>query len=334
VPTKRGGKNAGCPWREHEEPPQRAGDTEVGAESERERKMERMLAMRTTAMTQPLQNSMRLLAIVLLALAVLAVSAPAAGAAGKGRPWECRVSLENGVVNGDLIVPAGATCELRGTIVRGDVRLSGGGDEYANLRAEGVRITGDLRIGEQSIAYFDDTRVGGNAELRGTWAVLDAFGGSIGGWVRLADAERINLLGTAVGGDVRFERSRLIIADEARIQGNFRATDVEFAAVIESRVSGNVAIDLARDEARLCGSRLGGNAVFDNNAGTVAIGAGAPRCDGNTVEGHVRVRQNTGGVTISDNIVRNNLTCRDNEPAPTGGNNRVGGQKQGQCGGI
>lgn len=291
-------------------------------------------AMRLKTATRRAQTWARLLAIVLLALTALSVTAPTAGAAGNGRARECTGIMEGGVVDGALVVPAGASCELRGTVVRGDLRLAGGGDDYANLRAEGARINGDLRIGQQAIVQLDDTRIGGNVEARGTWAVLDVSGGAIGGRVRVEDAERLNLGNTTVGGDVRFERSRLIVAHGATIKGTFRAEDIEFAAVVESRVNGSVAIERARDEARMCDSRIGGNATFDGNSGIVAIGGGAYRCTGNRIDGSLRAIANTGGVTILDNIVRDNLACRDNDPVPTGGNNRVDGRKQGQCGDL
>lgn len=276
----------------------------------------------------------RLLAILLLALTALSITAPAAGAAGTGRAQECTGTLQGGVVDGALVVPAGGTCELIGTRVRGDVRLAGSAEGFANLHADGARIDGNLRIGEQSIATLYDTRVGGHVEARGTWAVLDASGGSIGGRISVADAERLNLGNTTVNGDVRFERSRLIVAHGAQIKGAFRAADVEFAAVVESWVSGNVAIERARDEARMCDSRTGGNATFEGNTGKVAIGGGAYRCTGNRIGGNLRVNGNTGGVTIDGNQIDGNLACRDNNPAPTGGNNRVENRNQGQCGGL
>ena len=297
---------------------------------------ERMTEMRVLTTLLRARAWVRLLAIVLLALTALSATAPGAGAAGNGRAQECTGTLEGGVVDGTLVVPAGASCELIGTRVRGDVRLAGGGDNFANLSAEGARIDGDLQIGEQSIASLDDTRVGGNVEARGTWAVLDASGGSIGGRVRMADAERINLGNITVNGDVRFERSRLIVAHGAQIKGTFRAADVEFAAIVESRVGGNVAIDRATNEARLCNSRIAGQATLQDNPGKVTIGGGNPalRCGGSKFDGNLRIFENTGGVTIEGNTVRDNLACRDNDPAPTGGNNRVEGRKQGQCDGL
>ena len=41
--------------------------------------------------------------------------------------------------------------------------------------------------------------------------------------------------------------------------------------------------------------------------------------------------QNTGGVEIRGNRIDGNLQCKENSPAPVGGNNRVGGNKEDQC---
>lgn len=290
-----------------------------------------------TTTTMPRRRlTARLLATALLALLALVAMAPAAGATSGARARICVGLIESEVVDGGLIVPAGASCELRGTTVRGDVHVAGGGDDFATLDAAGARIGGDLRIGQQGNVRLDDTRVGGNVKVVGAWALLDASGGAIGGRVRAADAERINLSGTTVGGNVRFERSRLFTARGAQIAGQIRAAEVEFASIVESRVGGNVAIEGAHEEARVCNSRIGGSASFERNTGKVTIGGGSPalRCGGSTFDGHLRVHQNTGGVTITGNAVGGNLACRDNNPLPIGGSNKVGGHKQDQCGGL
>jgi hypothetical protein len=41
--------------------------------------------------------------------------------------------------------------------------------------------------------------------------------------------------------------------------------------------------------------------------------------------------ENSGGVTIAGNVVNGNLQCKENEPEPVGGGNRVGGNKEDQC---
>jgi len=45
----------------------------------------------------------------------------------------------------------------------------------------------------------------------------------------------------------------------------------------------------------------------------------------------VQAFQNRGGVTISRNRIDGNLQCKANRPAPRGGGNIVGGNKEDQC---
>jgi hypothetical protein len=292
-------------------------------------KMKGPTVMKTTKKVLGARRWARLIGMLSLALLLLSATAPATAAAGSGRAQECGGTLEGKVVNGDLVVPTEATCVLRDTTVRGDVRLAAS----ATLDAEGARIAGNLQLAEYASGDLEDTRVGGNVELRGTWAHLDMFNGAIGGRVRVEDAERINLLGTTVDGNVRFERSRLFVAHGARIKGQVQVADVEFAAIVESRVGGNVMIERASDEARICTSRIGGQATLQGNTGEVTVGGGNPalRCDGSTFDGNLRLLQNTGGGSVANNIVRNNLICRDNDPAPSRGGNKVGGRTDVQC---
>jgi hypothetical protein len=45
----------------------------------------------------------------------------------------------------------------------------------------------------------------------------------------------------------------------------------------------------------------------------------------------VQAFQNTGGVNFANNVIDRNLQCKENRPAPTGGNNEVHGNKEDQC---
>ena len=47
--------------------------------------------------------------------------------------------------------------------------------------------------------------------------------------------------------------------------------------------------------------------------------------------GNLQAFQNTGGVEIRRNVIDGNLQCKTNNPAPIGGNNVVGGNKEDQC---
>ena len=76
--------------------------------------------------------------------------------------------------------------------------------------------------------------------------------------------------------------------------------------------------------AQVADSVIVGSLVFDENAGQV-------RALRNTIGGNLHAVDNTGGVEITANLIEGNLQCRDNYPPPTGGGNRVQGEKDGQC---
>jgi hypothetical protein len=66
-----------------------------------------------------------------------------------------------------------------------------------------------------------------------------------------------------------------------------------------------------------------GDLQFESNRGFLLATA-------NRVGGNMQVFQNTGGVTLLNNIIAQNLQCKANRPAPTGSGNRAG-SKEDQC---
>jgi len=56
--------------------------------------------------------------------------------------------------------------------------------------------------------------------------------------------------------------------------------------------------------------------------------------DGNDIGNSLDASENTGGVSVTDNDIRVNLTGQDNDPAPVGGGNRVGGDDEKQFEGF
>jgi hypothetical protein len=101
-------------------------------------------------------------------------------------------------------------------------------------------------------------------------------------------------------------------------------------------------------QAQVCGARIQGNAVFQNNAIAVEIGA-ASACSGNIIGGNVVVQNNTAlttvfgnavtgnlqaqnntaGAQVFHNQVASNLQCQNNTSITGSGNTAT--QKQGQC---
>lgn len=72
-------------------------------------------------------------------------------------------------------------------------------------------------------------------------------------------------------------------------------------------------------------STIDGNVQLDSNRGRQTV-------VGNVVNGDVQLFQNRRGVKlVKGNRIDGNLQCKANRPAPVGGGNHVGGNKEDQC---
>jgi hypothetical protein len=81
----------------------------------------------------------------------------------------CDGQLGPGSVDGDVTVPDGATCELRGIRVGGNISIG----HRAHLVAEGVDVDGDLEgEGTATVEVTSGSRVGGNLQLESGGSVL------------------------------------------------------------------------------------------------------------------------------------------------------------------
>jgi hypothetical protein len=111
-------------------------------------------------------------------------------------------------------------------------------------------------------------------------------------------------------------------------------------------VNGNVISEDGGRFVRILGLsvRIGGNVQIKNNYETSAIqpgttirgslqyveNSGALFVTGVFIGSDVQLFKNFGGLTLTDNTIRQNLQCKENQPAPLGGGN-VAGNKEDQC---
>jgi hypothetical protein len=129
---------------------------------------------------------------------------------------------------------------------------------------------------------------------------------------------------TRVKGNVVLYTGGSLAADEATIDGNIEAHTAFEIELVDSRVRGNIElVELVGDSSSIIDSRVDGNLELRRNRSFVLL-------EDNEVDS-IEALQNTGGLHIVDNEVKGDLTCTDNDPAPTGGNNEVKGGEQGQC---
>lgn len=130
---------------------------------------------------------------------------------------------------------------------------------------------------------------------------------------------------TEVQGDVRVFAGGSVLADGADIRGNVEAQTADFVILRDSVVGGDVQLeDMVGDASSVVLSEIDGNVRLTENRSRLEI-------DDNRVDGNLEAESNTGGILFTDNVIDGNLMCRRNDPAPSGGGNRVSGREQGQC---
>ncbi len=132
------------------------------------------------------------------------------------------------------------------------------------------------------------------------------------------------LNGTVVQGTVSVQRNASLQANGVRVVGNVQGENARSVVIRQgSQIGGGVHVVQGRSAAVLS-SRVTGNIHLDANTGYL-------RVNNNRVGGNVEIVANTGGAEVFRNTINGNLQCKENAPAPTGGSNTVGGVKENQC---
>ena len=142
--------------------------------------------------------------------------------------------------------------------------------------------------------------------------------------VRVPQDATCVLEGTRVEGTITVQNGATLRARNVRVIGNVQGENASLVVVAAgSRIGGSVQV-VQGGAARVTGSRVNGDIQFDEQNRALKVLS-------NDVGGSVQVMQNTGGVEITRNTIDGNLQCKENRPAPTGGGNVVGGNKEDQC---
>ncbi len=106
-------------------------------------------------------RSLRLLLLAPLLTAAVAVGAPAPAEAA----FACTAIIDGGTIKNDLVVPAGESCVLGGTVVRGGVTVASG----AELIAVSAEIRGSVvSTGHSRLGLFGGVIRGGVSATGGT----------------------------------------------------------------------------------------------------------------------------------------------------------------------
>lgn len=142
--------------------------------------------------------------------------------------------------------------------------------------------------------------------------------------VKVPAGKTCRLKGTTVKGTIEVNRNARLYATGVRVVGNVQGESARRVEVRGgSRVGGSIQVVQGR-RALIRRVKVNGDILFDDQRSLVE----AIR---NTVGGNIQVFQNTGGVVIKNNVVDGNLQCKENDPHPRGGGNKVHGSKEDQC---
>jgi hypothetical protein len=142
--------------------------------------------------------------------------------------------------------------------------------------------------------------------------------------LRVPDSATCTLNRTRVKGTIKVESDATLRAYGVMVIGNVQAENARTVVVVEaSRVGGSVQV-VQGGRATVADSDVNGDILYDDNRNLLRVLR-------NDVGGSVQVFQNTGGVEIRRNVIDGNLQCKENQPAPVGGGNVVGGNKEDQC---
>jgi hypothetical protein len=217
-------------------------------------------------------ETMKKLIVALLATVAVLPAVPAA----RADTFCSGGNFQGHSVNGNLIVPKLATCDLVG----------------------GVAVSGNAEVGEGATLLLDGSRISGNVYV-GKLATFSAVGNaSIGGNIDADACVWVRLQGSEVGGNVNIKRcagfaSQAALVSSFQIGGSFVCVDNDAGCNLEnSSVTGNVLISRNSEfVSQIVFDIIGGNVTVDHNSGaTVAIVA-------NTINGNLRCIGNSLGVS-------------------------------------
>lgn len=232
-------------------------------------------------------------------------------------------------VPGDLVVPAGRTCVLTGTTVTGDVRVQAGADLVVE--------DGDFnaRVVVQADGFLDasSTEIGGNIVNNGAYGIYIEGSSVAGHYVgRDADVDSSFLYSfdNAINGRVESVLGDVYL-NQTTVNRFVNTEGTTYTDIVDSTILRELTASNNEFGVAVCASEVDGNTTLVGNDG-VQLGAGPLiQCaDVNYFGGDVTVSDNTGGVDVTGNIIRGNLSGEGNDPAPTGSDNRVRGEVSGQ----
>ncbi|MFC5846992.1 hypothetical protein [Deinococcus petrolearius] len=142
-----------------------------------------------------------------------------------------------------------------------------------------------------------------------------------------AGAADLNCSGTVSGrtidGDVKVRPGATCTLNNVRVNGDIEVGRGSSLTVTSSQVQGNVESEDGFARITISGSTVDGD-VEAERGGVVSL-------SNTRVSGDIELERNRGALSVSRVTVQGDLKCEANTAAPRGGNNRVQGNREGQC---
>ncbi|MFJ8000423.1 hypothetical protein ACIQ7D_25365 [Streptomyces sp. NPDC096310] len=213
-------------------------------------------------------------------------------------------------VNNDLVVPAGKSCTLTGTKVKGTVTVEDGAD----LVAAGATFNGAVNVGGNAYLDLTDTTVKGALTTRA------AFGAHLQDTTVKAGITAtegfVYAVDSALGGTVRAESGELYVSGST-LDGALTGDRNQYTDVYDSTVKGALTVSGNTLGGLLCASEVQGNTVYKDNADALQLGGEGllGSCRGATyLGGDLAVTGNSANAVLDNTIVRGALTATGNTP--------------------
>jgi hypothetical protein len=145
--------------------------------------------------------------------------------------------------------------------------------------------------------------------------------------VTVPDGASCSITNARIEGNVEVKTgSALVVSGPVYIGGNVQSEESRsvILAGLGITIEGSVQIKKATEVVRIeRGTTVLGNIQYEENNAPLTM-------TGTFVHGDFQMEKNFGGASLQNNTIRQNMQCKENRPAPTGGANRAG-QKEDQC---
>lgn len=212
-------------------------------------------------------------------------------------------------VSNDLVVPAGKSCTLTGTKVKGSVTVEAGAD----LVAAGATFNGAVNVEENAYLDLTDTTV------KGALTTESAFGTHLEkSNVKTVDATEgfVYAVDSTLGGNVSTEGGELYLSGSI-LNAALTGEGNQYTDVYDSTVKGALTVNGNALGGVFCASEVYGAATYSGNADNLQIGGEGAlgACAGASYfGGNLAVTDNTANSVLDNAIVRGSLTATGNNP--------------------